>query len=61
MSDCTECKWLLRGITCEAYPEGIPMPILSGATPHLRNLPGDNGYLFTPADPDPEKDADAEA
>ena len=33
---------------CVAYPDGIPLPILSGDLPHDRPLPGDHGIQFAP-------------
>lgn len=36
--------------TCDAFPQGIPTPILDGAS-HWEPMPGDGGLHF---DPDPE-------
>lgn len=34
------------GLTCEAYPDGIPTAILLGAADHRLPLWGDNGIQF---------------
>lgn len=47
---CLNCRHLdWRGMTrCVAYPDGIPLPILSGDIEHDRPLPGDHGIQFEP-------------
>jgi hypothetical protein len=46
---CLNCKHLhTRGVSCDAYPAGIPFDILSGETAHDRPLAGDNGIQYEP-------------
>lgn len=42
---CNRCKHLRRGITCDAFPDGIPMEILRNGD-HFLPAPGDNGIVF---------------
>ena len=46
------CAWCLHkhsgGATCEAFPEGIPMDILTNKVLHNKPIAFDKGYLFTP-------------
>ena len=47
---CIVCK-RFRGIgTCEAYPDGIPGPILMGDHDHTEPFPGDNSIQFEAID-----------
>ncbi len=52
---CLECKWLRRGapMKCEAFPSGIPNPILLAEVDHLEPYPGDHGIQFEPKEPTP--------
>jgi len=34
--------------TCEAFPSGIPQPILDGENDHKKPYEGDNGIQFEP-------------
>ena len=42
---CNRCKHLRSGITCDAFPDGIPMAILRNGE-HFLPVPGDNGIVF---------------
>jgi hypothetical protein len=35
---------------CAAFPDRIPLPIVSGELPHDRPVPGDHGIRFEPID-----------
>src|SRR6266540_5184774 len=45
---CTDCRHFRGGLRCDAYPEGIPWPIIAGEIDHVRPLPGDDGIQFEP-------------
>ena len=46
---CNNCRHRFDdGITCEAFPEGIPMGVLTGQLDHTKNISGDNGIKFEP-------------
>ena len=46
MSACAYCKHKQRGITCEAFPDGIPDEILMMKNDHLAPVEGDHGIQF---------------
>ena len=54
---CNVCKHWRGGLTCDAYPDGIPWPIMAGDVAHLEPLPDDNGIQFEPLDDAQEEDA----
>lgn len=43
------------GLTCNAYPGGIPVSILTNERDHRRPQPGDMGILFTPRDAEADR------
>lgn len=45
---CIECARYRMGGTCEAFPDGIPTEILTGAFDHSKPHPGDHGMMFVP-------------
>jgi hypothetical protein len=55
MPKCPTCKWYYghregrAGLTCKAYPEGIPSHIIQGEIVHDKPYPGDNGIMYEPA------------
>ena len=45
--DCYNCAHLNEGTsTCAAFPEGIPVEILSGPVVHNKPIEGDNGIQW---------------
>ena len=45
---CNTCLHKRTGITCDAFPEGIPEYILRN-NEHFTSVPGDNGIVYSPA------------
>ena len=47
---CNVCRHFNEqmGFVCKAYPQGIPLPILSGEVSHTIPLKGDNEIRFEP-------------
>ena len=54
MPECLRCKHYnqndLDANTCAAYPDGIPVEIMSAMIAHRQPYPGDNGIQFEPID-----------
>jgi hypothetical protein len=50
MLECLKCKnWNYRkGSRCRAFPDGIPISILSFSINHHKPYKGDNGIQFEP-------------
>ncbi len=42
---CNRCQHKGEGITCKAFPDGIPMEILRSGQ-HFSPVPGDHGIVF---------------
>ena len=52
---CVTCRHYRPGMTCDAFPIGIPSVILTGERDHRQPFPGDKGIRWEPAegvDPD---------
>jgi len=45
---CNNCKHWHGGLTCDAYPKGIPWPIMAGDVAHFEPLPDNNGVQYEP-------------
>lgn len=49
---CTGCRWRVDGVTCEAFPDGIPPAILLGVFDHHYHFEDvgydDQGVTFSP-------------
>jgi hypothetical protein len=50
VSGCSYCRNRLTATTCRAFPDLIPLPILSGEVSHTVPYSGDNGIQFEPID-----------
>ena len=52
MESCLTCKHQLgwsrekRSTVCKAFPNGIPLGVLSGDVQHTEHLPGDHGFEY---------------
>jgi hypothetical protein len=43
---CQNCAYLsVEGFKCDAYPTGIPFPILTGSLDHRKKLPSQKGDI----------------
>ena len=51
---CRECKHQTTDNqqVCTAFPDGKPLPIISGEITHDSPFPGDHGIQFEPREPD---------
>lgn len=47
LATCPRCVHYIRALACEAFPDGIPEPILDGTVDHTKPYPGDSGLMFT--------------
>jgi hypothetical protein len=56
---CTFCQHLISGRQrrCDAFPDGIPLPIWLGEHDHHTPYPGDRGIQFEPVRPEPARQA----
>jgi hypothetical protein len=45
-TQCIDCSRYEGLNTCEAYPDGIPVEIITGEHDHTEPFPGDNGIRF---------------
>ena len=59
MISCISCVYLHDDeMTCEAFPEGIPISILSGDFDHRKPHPGDNDKQYIPIEGQNVKNTD---
>ena len=49
-NQCPNCKHYLGRLNCAAFPEGIPIEILTGEYDHTKSHEGDDGIIFEPDD-----------
>lgn len=45
-SQCVGCSRKASNDSCDAYPQGIPMQILTNEHDHREEFPGDGGLLY---------------
>lgn len=45
-TQCIHCRHYLGGLTCTAFPQGIPKEILSGEHDHREPYDGDQGIRW---------------
>jgi hypothetical protein len=43
---CHQCKNWNEDLTCKAFPDGIPLGILTGTIDHTKAVDGDNDIQF---------------
>jgi hypothetical protein len=53
---CLSCRHLRDGLTCDAFPDRIPVAILDGRADHHQPYPSDHGIQFAPKDDDVDED-----
>jgi len=46
LTPCVTCKHRISGLTCNAFPAGIPQVVLIGEEQHRTPLPGDGGIQY---------------
>ena len=46
LTPCATCRHRITGLTCAAFPNGIPQIVLTGTEQHRTPLPGDNGIQY---------------
>ena len=47
---CIFCRHYHADLTCDAFPERIPIEIITGEHDHREPYPGDHGIQFEPID-----------
>jgi len=43
---CMTCKHIITHRSCNAFPGGIPLQIISGEVIHDKKIKGDNGIVY---------------
>ena len=57
-TECPTCKHDRGRLKCAAFPERIPMEILTGEVSHTKPYPGDNDIRYERATPQREEARD---
>jgi hypothetical protein len=56
----SQCVWCVHrsadGVSCQAFPEGIPVEILLNEHDHRTSFGGDNGICYEPVEVNLEED-----
>ena len=49
IAPCIDCKHFnMTEVNCTAFPDGIPLEIMSGENDHTDEVEGDNGIRYEP-------------
>lgn len=58
---CFDCKHMIEGAGCKAFPDAIPEEIAMGEVDHHFPYDGDHGIQFEPIEKPPQDDGDGKS